>query len=50
MASDIITPYLGAAADGLPVIVCQPPREGGLCGCEEDDEPKVCLSSECDCV
>lgn len=51
MARDIITPYPGPPADGLPVIVCPPPREGGLCGCDEGDEPpKVCLSSECDCV
>ena len=28
---------------------CPTPREGGTCGCDEDDEPKVCLSSECDC-
>jgi hypothetical protein len=32
---------------------CPKPRDGGLCGCDEDEEtgpPKVCLSSECDCV
>ena len=30
---------------------CPKPRDGGLCGCDEDDDaPKVCLSSECDCV
>jgi hypothetical protein len=51
MASEIITPYLGPARDGLPVIVCPPPREGGMCGCDEDDPrpPKVCLGRECDC-
>ena len=30
---------------------CPKPRDGGLCGCDEDDEPppKVCLGRECDC-
>jgi hypothetical protein len=51
MARETITPYPGPPADGLPVIVCPAPREGGLCGCDEDDDepPKVCLSSECSC-
>lgn len=30
---------------------CPKPRDGGMCGCDEadDEPPKVCLSSECDC-
>jgi hypothetical protein len=55
MARDTITPYLGPPADGLPVIICPPAREGGMCGCDEGDDgddepPKVCLGRECDCV
>ena len=50
MADDIITPYLGPAVDGLPVMVCQPAPGGGLCGCEEDDdEPQDCKRARCDC-
>ena len=31
---------------------CPRPKDGGMCGCDEDDDepPKVCLSRECDCV
>lgn len=29
---------------------CPRPADGGMCGCDEDDDsPKVCLSRECDC-
>lgn len=29
---------------------CQPPAEGGLCGCDEaDDGPGDCLQARCDC-
>ena len=51
MASDVITPYLGPASDGPPVVPCPPPREGGLCGCDEDDlaGPRDCYRGRCDC-
>ena len=30
---------------------CPRPKDGGMCGCDEDDDTlKVCLGRECDCV
>jgi hypothetical protein len=45
--AETLAPYFAPEMAAQP---CPPPREGGMCGCDEPDEPpKVCLSSECDC-
>lgn len=56
MARDTLTPYFTPQdrtgdRDRPPVTVCQPAREGGMCGCDEPDytPPAPCLSSECSC-
>lgn len=50
-------PAAGTSADAVEFIAsghlatpCPKPREGGLCGCDEDDfEPRDCYHGRCGC-